>query len=340
VLGNDELALIFAWLPPACWPLTIVRLSKYWAEVGEEAMRRWPRRRCLPPADDKDEDSGSPPAAAAAAALDGWGHGAPATPWQPLWALRQAWGQLSWAQREAALVRAAWHGDAAAVRWVLHGAAPPLALTGARGGPGALACLAAAQQGHLEALQLLRGAMTGWGGRLAARPLLRGARLWVQHIHISMRSLQQEGGMLHTSVNEALDADIIATAASAGATRVLDYMLTQHVAGFCSLPPLLAAPKVAAQSGRLAVLQWCVEQRLPLDGCCEAAEQYGRFECAAFASRHGGCASGAPAQPPPPPRVCLRRRLEVAFLALCAVAVPFLGGLLIMWPASELAPAS
>ena len=30
----------------------------------------------------------------------------------------------------------------------------------------------------------------------------------------------------------------------------------------------LAAPKVAAQSGRLAVLQWCVDQQLPLDGCC------------------------------------------------------------------------
>ena len=70
----------------------------------------------------------------------------------PLWALQEAWPQLTRYQRAQAAARAACHGDLATLRWALP----------QRDDYGNLFCAAAAAGGQLEALQCARASGCAW----------------------------------------------------------------------------------------------------------------------------------------------------------------------------------
>ncbi|GBF88232.1 hypothetical protein Rsub_00944 [Raphidocelis subcapitata] len=221
-LPHRLLLRICALLPPGGMIFTVPRLSKAlaaWAAPQRAQLRAELR------------------AAVALHASDRMSLGKPAIEAfsAPLWALQEAWPALTGEQQALAAERAAFHGDVAALGWVL----PRLARRSR------CICEAAAAGGQLEALQCARQHGCPWGAT-SARAAMSG------QLAVLQWALAQEPPC---PSNE----HICDVAALGGQLAVLQWARAQD-------PPYPwdeGTCRFAARYGCLAVLQWARAQEPP-----------------------------------------------------------------------------
>ncbi|GBF93557.1 hypothetical protein Rsub_06277 [Raphidocelis subcapitata] len=240
-LPPDLLARICSFLPPGDAITTVPRLNKGWAAAAaprvaelrkvaralrEEALRSfWLSRR--------EHQSFS----------------------VPLWALQEAWPQLTEQQRKLAAARAAFHGDLAALRWAL--------LLLHRDNDGTRYCAAAAAGGQLEALQFARLLGYEWSVSTCVEAAHSG------HLTVLQWARAQQPPC---PWNEWT----CSAAAAAGHLGVLQWLRTQR-------PPCpwdWETCSAAAGGGHLAVLQWARAQQPPCPWdkrTCTAAARGGQL---------------------------------------------------------------
>ncbi|GBF89602.1 hypothetical protein Rsub_02320 [Raphidocelis subcapitata] len=192
----------------------------------------------------------------------------------PLWALQEAWPQLTDAQRHGATVHAAFRGDLAALEWAVAKMPCP-----GMPHPGILlageVCAAAAAGGQLEALQCAHTLGSPWDSRTCWRAaqagylaMLRWARAqdppcpWAAstcfgaacggHLAVLQWARAQEPPC-------PWDAMTCSKAAEGGHLAVLQWARAQEPP--CPWGKLICSD--AAEGGHLAVLQWARAQEPP-----------------------------------------------------------------------------
>jgi hypothetical protein len=199
----------------------------------------------------------------------------------PLWALQEAWPQLRDCDRFVAVLRAAFHGDSAALTWAL-----PQSPKSNR----AHECMAAAAGGQLEALQCVLALgfplpedicdMAVKGGHLAVLQWLRAQEPpcpWGQFTCASAAGCGDLAVLQWLRAQEPpcpWDEDTCGQAAEFGGLGVLQWLRAQQ-------PPCPWNEETcaaAARNGDLAMLQWARAQDPPCpwnEETCAAAARNG-----------------------------------------------------------------
>ncbi|GBF93561.1 hypothetical protein Rsub_06281 [Raphidocelis subcapitata] len=238
-LPNDLLARICSFLPSGDAITTVPRLNKAWAAAAAPRVAELRKvARAL-----REEALRTP-------WLGGWDY---ATLSVPLWALQEAWPQLTGGRRKLATARAAFHGDLATLRWALP----------QRDDDGWLHCAAAAAGDQLEALQCARALGCGWGSNVCGQAARSG------HLAV-LQWLRAQQPPCHWDSVTCTDA------AGDGHLAVLQWLRAQQPP--CPWSDLTC--REAAQGGHLAVLQWARAQQPPCPWnkeTCGAAAQGGHL---------------------------------------------------------------
>ncbi|GBF93549.1 hypothetical protein Rsub_06269 [Raphidocelis subcapitata] len=171
----------------------------------------------------------------------------------PLWALQEAWPQLTRQQRAYGAARAAFHGDLATLRWALP----------QRDDAGTLCCATAASGGQLEALQCARALGCEWSADTCSEAARGG------HLAVLQWARTQQPPC-------PWGARTCMAAAEGGHLAVLQWLRAQQ-------PPCpwdWETCRAAAEGGHLAVLQWARAQQPPCPwgaGTCMAAADCGHL---------------------------------------------------------------
>jgi hypothetical protein len=168
----------------------------------------------------------------------------------PLWALQEAWPQLRQEERKHAALRAAFHGNVAALRWSMR-----------RLDPHALChiCDAAAAGGQLEALEYARAVGCPWSYYTCTAAARAG------HLAVLQWARAQQPPC-------PWSVWTCKAAAEGGQLAVLQWLRAQQ-------PPCpwdVRTCRAAAKGGQSAVLQWARAQRPPcpwnVRGCLGAVD--------------------------------------------------------------------